>query len=165
MRLPPDGMLRLIPGHAFGTIGAPILASDLLRQKRVEPRLRGAIVLIGSSAPELGGLRPTPDDPLMPSIMILAMAVDQVLRGRLPLAMPHEYIISWVLALAATIAGLLAALLLRPVHGGPTARGCPVEDRQHVRDADTGVRRQLCEPADHHPDRKDRRHLRCNAIG
>jgi adenylate cyclase len=118
VRLPPDGMLRLIPGHAFGTVVATISASDLLREKRAEPRLRRAIVLIGSSAPELGGLRPTPDDPLMPSVTILAMAVDQLLRGRLPLAISHEYTISSVLGLVATIAGLLAALLLRPVHGG-----------------------------------------------
>ena len=125
VRLPPDGMLRLIPGHAFGTVVATISASDLLREKRAEPRLRRAIVLIGSSAPELGGLRPTPDDPLMPSVTILAMAVDQLLRGRLPLAISHEYTISWVLGLVATIAGLLAALLLRPVHGG-LAVGCVV---------------------------------------
>ena len=117
VRLPPDGMLRLIPGHPFGTVGTTISASDLLRQNRAEPRLRRAIVLIGSSAPELGGLRPTPDDPLMPSVMLHAKAVDQLLRGRLPLAMQREHILSGVLALLGTIVGLLAALLLRPVHG------------------------------------------------
>jgi hypothetical protein len=39
--------------------------------------------------------------------------------------MPHQHILSGVLALVATIAGLLAALHLRPVHGA-LAVGCLV---------------------------------------
>ena len=117
VRLPPDGMLRLIPGYASGAVAAIIPASELLKQKQAEPRLRQAIVLIGSSAPELGGLRSTPDDPLMPSVMLHAQAVEQLLRGRLPVTVPHATAVSAILGLAATIAGLLAALFLRPLHG------------------------------------------------
>jgi adenylate cyclase len=115
--LPPDGMLRLIPGRASGAAAATIPASDLLNQRPVETQLRRAVVLLGSSAPELGGLRPTPDDPLMPSVMLEAAAADQMLHGRLPVTVPHANLLLSVLGLVATIAGLLAALLLRPVHG------------------------------------------------
>ncbi len=38
-------------------------------------------MLIGSSAPELGGLRVTPDSPATPSVLIQANAVDAMLRG------------------------------------------------------------------------------------
>jgi adenylate cyclase len=125
VRLPPDGLLRLIPGRAAVTVDATISAVDVLTQKRVEPQLHRAIVLIGGSAPELGGLRPTPGDPLMPSVMLHAMAVDQLLRGRVPLVVPYQNALSPALGLLATIAGLLAALLLRPARGA-LAVGCLV---------------------------------------
>jgi adenylate cyclase len=125
VRLPADGMLRLIPGRTAAAVAATISAADLLTQKRADPRLHRAIVLIGGSAPELGGLRPTAGDPLMPSVMLHALAVDQLLRGRVPLAVPYENALSAALGLLATIAGLLAALLLRPVRGA-LAVGCLV---------------------------------------
>jgi adenylate cyclase len=117
VRLPPDGMLRLIPGRSAGAVALTISAADLLTRKQADPRLHRAIVLIGGSAPELGGLRPTASDPLMPSVMVHALAVDQLLRGRVPLAVPYEKALSLALSLLATIAGLLAALLLRPARG------------------------------------------------
>jgi adenylate cyclase len=117
VRLPADAMLRLIPGQAGLAVAATISASDLLRQRGVVPRLRQAIVLIGSSAPELGGLRATAGDPLMASVMLHAAAVDQLLRGRVPLAVPFENALSLALCLLTTIAGLLSALLLRPARG------------------------------------------------
>jgi adenylate cyclase len=125
VHLPPDGMLRLIPGRTAGAVALTISASDLLTHKQVDGRLHRAIVLIGGSAPELGGLRPTGGDPLMPSVMLHAMAVDQLLRGRVPLAVPYENALSPALGLLATIAGLLAALLLRPARGA-LAVGCLV---------------------------------------
>jgi adenylate cyclase len=123
VRLPPDGMLRLIPGPTAAVVAATILASDLLTQTRADPRLHGAVVLVGGSAPELGGLRPTAGEPLMPSVMLHAMAVDQLLRGRVPLAVPYENALSAALGLLATIVALLAALLLRPARGA-LAVGC-----------------------------------------
>jgi adenylate cyclase len=123
VRLPPNGMLRLIPGYAGTAVAATISAFDLLTHKTVEPRLYRAIVLIGSSAPELGGLRPTAGDPLMPSVMLHAAAVDQLLRNRVPLAVPYQNALSPALCLLATIVGLLAALLLRPVRGAIAVAG------------------------------------------
>jgi adenylate cyclase len=125
VRLPPDGMLRLIPGRTAATFASTISAVDVLSQKRVEPGLRKAIVLIGGSAPELGGLRATVGDPLMPSVMLHAAAVGQLLRGEVPLAMPHQSALSPPLGVLATIAGLLAAVLLRPARGA-LAIGCLV---------------------------------------
>jgi adenylate cyclase len=124
--LPPDGMLRLIPGRTAAMATATVLsAADVLAHAQGDLQLHGALVLIGGSAPELGGLRPTAGDPVTPSVMLHAAAVDQLLRGRVPLAVPHEGALSWVLGLLATVAGLLAALLLRPARGA-LAVGCLV---------------------------------------
>ena len=46
--------------------------------------LSGRIVLIGSSAPELGGLRVTPASPATPSVRIQAEAIETILRGGIP---------------------------------------------------------------------------------
>jgi hypothetical protein len=43
--------------------------------------------------------------------------------------------------------------------------GARVENRKHMTDPDSGKSRQLGEAADRNPDRKDRRHSGCNAIG
>jgi adenylate cyclase len=112
--IPRDGMLRLVPG-AVAAMTIP--ASELLTGPAVNPRLRGAIVLIGGSAPELGGLRPASGDPLMPSVMLHAAAVSQLLRGIVPLPITHEPIIRVVLGLIGIAAGLVAAARFRPLRG------------------------------------------------
>jgi adenylate cyclase len=115
--LPLDGMLRLIPDRAAMAAATTISAADLLTGKPVAPQLAHAIVLIGGSAPELGGLRPTSDDPLMPSVMLQAAAIDQLLRGRVPLPLPHPTAFSAALAVISAVVGLLFASLLRPAGG------------------------------------------------
>ncbi|MBV9018082.1 MAG: adenylate/guanylate cyclase domain-containing protein, partial [Alphaproteobacteria bacterium] len=117
VRLPPDGMLRLIPDRAATAAITTISAADLLKEKPVAPQLAHAIVLIGGSAPELGALRPASGDPLVPSVMLQAAAVDQLLRGRLPLPAPHTTALTATLALIATVVGLLSALFLHPARG------------------------------------------------
>ncbi len=121
--LPPDGMLRLVPGLATSSPIVTVSASDILR--RLDPDLipRGAIVLIGGSAPELGGLRPTPDDPLTPSVMLHAAAVTQLSRGIMPLPVRHAAALTTALSLIATGAGLLAAVLVRPLRGALAIAG------------------------------------------
>jgi adenylate cyclase len=112
--LPPDGMLRLLPDRV------PVLsisAVDLLAVVGPDPRLRDAIVLIGGSAPELGGLRPASGDPLTPSVMLHAAAVSQLLRGIVPLPAQNGSILQAVLGLAGVLIGLLAALRFRPLRG------------------------------------------------
>jgi adenylate cyclase len=123
VRLPPDGMLRLIPDGAVTAAGTAISAADLLMGEPVAPQLAHAIVLIGGSAPELGGLRSASGDPLTPSVMLQATAVNQLLRGRVPLSLslslslPHTTALSATLALIATVVGLLSASLPRPARG------------------------------------------------
>ena len=63
------------------------LTSSPARQLR---RLAGAFVLVGSSAPETGGLRQTATDPLTPSVQVQADAVRQILSGRAPPASPVD---------------------------------------------------------------------------
>jgi adenylate cyclase len=111
--LPPDGMLRLVPGRAIETVSA----AQVLAGTDPERRLRGAIVLIGGSAPELGGLRPAPGDPLTSSVLLHAAAISQLLRGIVPLPLPFAVPIGIALAVAAAAAGLLAATWLGPVRG------------------------------------------------
>ena len=59
-------------------------AADVVEGRADTRRLTGALVLIGGSSPELGGLRKTPSDPLTPSVQIHADAIEQMLAGRVP---------------------------------------------------------------------------------
>jgi len=82
--LPRDGLLRLLPvaseRHGVRTLSA----ADVVEGRADTRRLTGALVLIGGSSPELGGLRKTPSDPLTPSVQIHADAIEQMLAGRVP---------------------------------------------------------------------------------
>jgi len=79
-----DGLLRLAPGSPARHGARTLSAIDLLEGRADRERLKGAIVLLGGSAPELGGLRKTPEDPLTPSLQIQADAVEQMIAGRTP---------------------------------------------------------------------------------
>jgi adenylate cyclase len=81
-----DGLLRLAPGSPGRRAARTLSAVDLLEGRADRERLKGAIVLLGGSAPELGGLRKTPEDPLTPSLQIQADAVEQMVTGRAPSA-------------------------------------------------------------------------------
>jgi adenylate cyclase len=87
-------------------------AIDILANKLEPHSLAGAIVLIGSSAPETGSLRPTPVSPLTPSVQIQAEAVEQLLKAQAPWrpfnAGIGEALVGIVLATAAVVGALLA---------------------------------------------------------
>jgi adenylate cyclase len=87
--LPLDGLLRLIPVSQYRHSARTISATDLLHGATDKGRTAGAVVVVGGSAPELGGLRNTPNDPLTPDAQIQADAIDQVLAGRAPRALKH----------------------------------------------------------------------------
>ncbi len=115
VRLPYDGMLRLLPGAAQDI---PVLpAAALLRGGADVPGLRDAIVLIGGAAPELGGLRATRETPLLPSVRLHAAAVAQMLRGAAPLPPSDADTIAGLASLLCAAAAMAAALWLRPVRG------------------------------------------------
>jgi adenylate cyclase len=110
--LPRDALLRL----AFAGAGKRdrISAADIVDRPETRKGLAGAVVLIGGSAPELGGLRDTPGDPLRPSVEIQAEAVAQMLAHRAPQAIPVSAELGLTL-LMGLIALALASLPMSPV--------------------------------------------------
>lgn len=103
-----DGMMRLhYAGHRPERV---IPALDVLANpvsEAVAAKLKGAIVLIGTSATGLSDLRPTPVDPYLPGVEIHAEAIEHMLLG-LALQRPArlvqgETIASLVVGVAATV--------------------------------------------------------------
>ena len=115
IRLPSDGLLRLAGTDAGKRLSRTISASEIINNEAARGRMAGAIVLIGGSAPELGGLRETAGDPLTPSVEIQADAIGQIFAGRAPTAVP----IGWEFALAEVlgIVAISAAVALSPLAG------------------------------------------------
>lgn len=113
--LPHDALLRLLPPSALRTPIRQISAQAVLRGEA--PFAPGALVLIGGSAPELGGLRNAQDDALEPAVMLQARGLAQLLAGRVPLAPPRPDGVQGALLVLAAGLGLAAALRLGPVAG------------------------------------------------
>jgi adenylate cyclase len=115
--VPPDALLRLLPVGPHRHAARTISAADLLRGKPDGGRLTGAVVVVGGSAPELGGLRETPDDPLTPDAQIQADAIAQILAGRVPRALDAETVIGIALIGGLSMLALVAAARLAPLRG------------------------------------------------
>jgi adenylate cyclase len=111
--LPSDGLLRLAGGDARRKLPRTISAIDVVNTGTERARLAGAIVLIGGSAPELGGLRETATDPLVPSVEIQADAIRQIYARRAPQATPLGFALTLIMGLIAVV----AASALSPVPG------------------------------------------------
>lgn len=112
-----DAMLRLVPPAAT----PPILrlpARDLLGAAGPVPALAGAVVFIGGSAPELGGLRATAGEPLTPSVMIQAAAARQILQGFIPHPPSLLQSLGYPVAGLAGLAGVVVPVALPPLLGG-----------------------------------------------
>jgi adenylate cyclase len=112
-----DALLRLIPKPAAPRTSRTISAVDTLNQATSAARLTGAIVLIGGSAPELGGLRQTVSDPLVPSVQIQADAIEQINAGRFPRPIANAEIVALILLVAVCVLALLASAIFSPVLG------------------------------------------------
>jgi adenylate cyclase len=123
--LGPDAALRLVPRPATWWQEHRLSAADLLDDPATARELTGRIVLIGGSAPELGGLRETPASPVTPSVLIQATAIDTLLHGPL-LRRPAEITpVESGGALLVGCLGIVLASLLRPVlAGGLTSVAC-----------------------------------------
>jgi adenylate cyclase len=118
-----DGMLRLVPEAPERRAARTLSAVDVLEGRAGDSRLAGALVLLGGSAPELGGLRKTPADPLTPSVQIQADAVEQMASGRVPRTLAAGPIVQ---PLAVLVIGVLAIVLgaaLSPVTGSAILTG------------------------------------------
>jgi len=110
IRFGPDAALRLLPG---AWRGRRLAAADVVGG--AAGQLRGRIVLIGSSAPELGGLRPGHGGTLTPSVDIQAAAVAALLHG--PVLRRPAWVAAWEPAATVTLGllGLMLAARMRPL--------------------------------------------------
>lgn len=103
-------MLRLIGWRTVVTIPA----LELIDNTAARAMLRGRIVLIGGSAPELGGLRVTSRSPATPSVQIQAQAVEAILRGDVPIPPAWAATAEPIGAFVLGVFCLLLAARLRP---------------------------------------------------
>lgn len=116
-----DAALRLSQPPPDMWAGRTIPVVTLLDAPGSRAALAGRIVLIGGSAPELGGLVETPASPATPSVQLQAEAIDTILRDRIlfrPLWLNQAEVI------AAAVLGLLCLVLaarLRPMLGAACA--------------------------------------------
>lgn len=115
------GTLRFRPSSAAGR-AARTMAADAVLSGQVTPPA-GAIVLVGSSLPQRGGLRPTSVDPLYPSVQIAADLTQGLLSGHLPWRPDTAPLWEAVAVLAggAAMAALVVALPPLPALGGALA--------------------------------------------
>lgn len=106
-----DGTFRLRPSAPPVWAGRSLPADRLLADPALASGLVGAVVLVGVTAPQAGGLRPTAASPLHPSVQIAADALVALAAGRVP-ARPAWA--GWAEAGGlALLAGLGALALLR----------------------------------------------------
>ena len=117
MPLPRDALLRLLPVTAEHHATRTISVADVMNGTADASRLTGAIVLLGASAPELGGLRQTPADPLTPSVQVQADAVAQIFSGRVPRFLDGWRVIEPSMVAAAGLLGVTAGAVLSPIVG------------------------------------------------
>jgi adenylate cyclase len=112
-----DGLLRLVPASGESRIARTISAIDIIERTPTSARLAGAVVLVGGSAPEIGGLRATAGDPLTPSVQIHANAIEQIFAGRFPRAAGGAIVARQLPVLLLSALALAASVLLAPVPG------------------------------------------------
>jgi adenylate cyclase len=117
MALARDGMLRLLPVTQERHGARNLSALDLIEGRADAGRLSGAVVLLGGSAPELGGLRKTPSDPLTPSVHIQADAIEQMLAGRAPRPVAAASAIELIVVLVVGILAVVLGYALSPLVG------------------------------------------------
>lgn len=101
-----DAALRLAPRPPTGWRQRTVAATALLDDPRLAYLLTDHIVLIGGSAPELGGLRVTPASTTSPSVQIQADAIEALLSGDV------AYRPTWLDPLEAVCAAALGLLCL-----------------------------------------------------
>jgi adenylate cyclase len=110
-----DAQLRLFQRPPASWAARTVPVTKLFDDPAARAVLAGRIVVIGGSAPELGGLRETPAFPATPSVQIQAEAVASLLNG--DVAYRPAWLDAAEVACAAVLGliGLLLATRLRPV--------------------------------------------------
>jgi adenylate cyclase len=112
-----DGLLRLAPDTIERRAARTISAIDLIERRVDLTSIADTIALVGGSAPELGGLRETVNDPLTPSVQIQADAIAQIDAGRFPRPVGSARATQLLLVLVLTGLALTASALLPPALG------------------------------------------------
>jgi adenylate cyclase len=110
-----DALLRLIPPSP--RTNRTVSAVDILNHAASAARLNDATVLIGGSAPELGGLRQTVSGPLVPSVQIQADAIEQINEGRFPRPVVDAETVAILLLLTVCGLALFASIVFSPLLG------------------------------------------------
>ncbi|MDO9525132.1 MAG: adenylate/guanylate cyclase domain-containing protein [Gemmobacter sp.] len=115
--LPLEGaaLLRFRPSDPAVWAGRTFAATDVLTGQADPDRLVGAVVLVGSSLPQRGGLRASATSPLHPSVQIHADLVTDLLTGRSPHRPARAALVEAGFVLVAGAAALAVLIWLPPV--------------------------------------------------
>jgi adenylate cyclase len=113
--LGPDAAMRLVQRPPSAWESRTISAARLLDDATAARTLAGRIVLVGSSAPEVGGLRVTPASAATPSVQIQAEAVEALLSGSVAYRPAWLGLAEVAAAAALGLLGLMLAARLRPL--------------------------------------------------
>ncbi|OCO98267.1 MULTISPECIES: CHASE2 domain-containing protein [unclassified Ensifer] len=109
------GSLRFVASSAERLAARTVSAADVLSGKAATDRFAGKLVLIGSSLPSLGGLRPSASMPLEPSVQIHADIANAILTGFIPQRDGRLPIAEAAVAFLAGLGVAFAATRLRPL--------------------------------------------------
>ena len=112
-----DATLRLLMPPPANWVTQTLPVGTLLDDPAARGTLSGRIVLIGSSAPELGGLRVTPASSATPSVQIQAEAIETILRGGISSRPPWLDLAELSCAALLGLLCLLLAARMRPAPG------------------------------------------------
>jgi adenylate cyclase len=110
-----DAGLRLLPRPMASWQQRTVSAARILADEASREKLAGRIVLVGSGAPEVGGLRATPVSATTPTVQIQADAIEMLVAGAVPQRPPWISPLEILGALVLGLAALALALLSRPV--------------------------------------------------
>ncbi|MBL8574752.1 MAG: adenylate/guanylate cyclase domain-containing protein [Hyphomicrobiaceae bacterium] len=113
LALDADAKLRLVPRDPSHWAARTISARQLA-DPRQAARLRGHLVLLGGSAPELGGLRVAASTSAAPSVQLHADAAEQILAGAVFTRPPWLGAIELAALAAMGLAMVLVAARLKP---------------------------------------------------
>ncbi len=117
-----DATLRLLPPSRIAMEQRTISAVDVTTAA-VRANLAGKVVMIGSSAPELGGLRLVSGGALVPTVQSQASAAAQLLERVHPLRLIGGDLLETSAQVLGVLAGLIAALWLPPLRAAVVTIG------------------------------------------
>jgi adenylate cyclase len=110
-----DAAIRVLQRPIDSWINRTVPAWKILADAETQAPLGGRIVLVGSGAPEVGGLRTTPASAATPSVQIQADAVETLMSGAIPRRPPWVPQAEILAAIVLGLASIAFAILCRAV--------------------------------------------------